>query len=185
MDGRPVRTDVRIKDIVGRRYGSAVVIAPAEYEPGRGAHWICRCDCGSEWVAHGGGLRRGTIQRCSACRGKRNIKTAQNHAAKLKLAKTADFLERYPGLSLQRKNNLWHKYKLTPDDYLALYSYQGGKCAITGREFPTLWGCAVDHCHETGRVRGLLEVAQNAGLGSFENSPAQLRRAAEYLERSA
>ncbi len=42
----------------------------------------------------------------------------------------------------------------------------------------------VDHCHTTGKVRGMLCSDCNTGLGKFKDGPALLRRAAEYLERA-
>ncbi|MFG2001358.1 endonuclease VII domain-containing protein [Spirillospora sp. NPDC048911] len=40
----------------------------------------------------------------------------------------------------------------------------------------------VDHCHETGAVRGLLCPECNTGMGQLRDDPATLRRAADYLE---
>lgn len=44
---------------------------------------------------------------------------------------------------------------------------------------------AVDHDHTTGKVRGLLCGACNTALGKMRDSPEQLRRAADYLERAS
>ena len=60
---------------------------------------------------------------------------------------------------------------------------QGGSCKICRRhesEFDR--ELCLDHCHVTGRVRGLLCNPCNRGLGSFRDIPAHLRAAADYLE---
>ena len=56
---------------------------------------------------------------------------------------------------------------------------QGGMCAICG----TAPAAHVDHDHETGAVRQLLCFNCNGGLGQFNNDPAALRAAADYVER--
>jgi len=43
----------------------------------------------------------------------------------------------------------------------------------------------VDHDHASNRVRGILCVHCNHGLGHFRDSPSALRRAAEYVERAS
>ncbi|WP_435853944.1 endonuclease VII domain-containing protein [Streptomyces sparsogenes] len=43
----------------------------------------------------------------------------------------------------------------------------------------------VDHCHEKGRVRGVLCFSCNAALGQFKDRPDVTRRAATYLEGNA
>ncbi|MFE5866619.1 endonuclease VII domain-containing protein [Streptomyces virginiae] len=55
---------------------------------------------------------------------------------------------------------------------------QGGLCCLCLRA-PAVH---VDHCHKTGRVRGVLCFNCNVGLGLLKESPDRIRRAAEYLE---
>lgn len=41
----------------------------------------------------------------------------------------------------------------------------------------------IDHCHNTGIIRGLLCTRCNQGIGCLRDSPDNLRKAIEYLER--
>lgn len=74
---------------------------------------------------------------------------------------------------------------LTVADYEAMVEAQEGCCALCGTDKP--WArsdkWAVDHDHETGKVRGLLCHACNKALGLFKDNPVVMRRAAEYVER--
>lgn len=64
-----------------------------------------------------------------------------------------------------------------------MLSAQGGTCAICKSPDPKGKGkFHVDHCHSTGRVRGLLCHACNLALGHMHDDPVRLREAALYLE---
>ena len=54
------------KDEVGNRYGYVEVL---EYcrAGGRGAMWVCRCDCGEVFEERGTQLRRGKVTSCGKC----------------------------------------------------------------------------------------------------------------------
>ena len=78
------------------------------------------------------------------------------------------------GVAYQRK----YKYGLSPKEYYALVARQGGACAICRKIKPL----CVDHCHLTGKVRGLLCRTCNSALGFWGDSPAVVRRALKYLE---
>jgi len=82
---------------------------------------------------------------------------------------------------MERARRLRRQYGIGPDDFDALLHAQGGVCAITGRPPADGGRLAVDHCHETGTVRGLLHPSPNTGLGMFQDDPAQLLAAAVYL----
>jgi len=65
---------------------------------------------------------------------------------------------------------------------------QGGVCAIcergerAERNGRTL-ALAVDHCHTTGKIRGVLCGNCNKALGKFEDNPDFLRNAIIYLAK--
>ncbi|MFE7805584.1 endonuclease VII domain-containing protein [Streptomyces sp. NPDC057430] len=73
------------------------------------------------------------------------------------------------------------KYGLSPTELDAMIKEQVGVCCIC------LAAPAehVDHCHETGRVRGVLCFSCNAALGQFKDRPDAMRRAAAYVEGHA
>lgn len=74
-------------------------------------------------------------------------------------------------------------YGITLDEYNILLKSQGGVCAICGGTESSCDGrmLAVDHCHLTGRVRGILCSNCNRALGLFKDSPDTLRSAIKYL----
>lgn len=77
------------------------------------------------------------------------------------------------------------KYGLTLADYDAMLAAQGHCCAICKVDKPG-WlkrvNWCVDHCHTTGKVRGLLCCSCNAAIGHAKDSPSILRQAAAYLD---
>lgn len=72
------------------------------------------------------------------------------------------------------------RYGINFAHFVALYDAQDGCCAICKREI-TKEKCRIDHDHDTGKVRGLLCVSCNTGLGLFQDSPDVLSSAAGYL----
>jgi hypothetical protein len=82
-----------------------------------------------------------------------------------------------------RRKHLLSKYALTPEQYSAMATQQGNRCALCGTDSPAGNGVLhVDHCHATGVVRGLLCMECNTGIGKLQDSPALLRQAASYIE---
>lgn len=59
---------------------------------------------------------------------------------------------------------------------------QGGVCAICGGKDKN-FRLAVDHCHQTGKIRGLLCSACNKAIGGFKDSPMLLIKAMRYLHK--
>lgn len=75
-------------------------------------------------------------------------------------------------------------YGITLEQYEEMLNDQNGGCAICGktpeqenRRLP------IDHCHDTGRVRGVLCAKCNQALGMFNDNPDLLCNAAEYLSK--
>jgi len=83
---------------------------------------------------------------------------------------------------IHRKSGL-KKYGLTPEEYAVILDNQDGLCAICNSSpKESLHGVlAVDHCHKSGKMRGLLCNQCNLGLGCFDDSYIHLQNALEYL----
>lgn len=99
----------------------------------------------------------------------------------------ADYYKQYrkakPSVSAKasRRLRLKKAYGLTEADYARMFEAQGGKCALCG-DPPSKKALAVDHDHTTNRNRDLLCHKCNPALGSLNDDPALLRKAADYIE---
>ncbi len=94
-----------------------------------------------------------------------------------------------------QKNSTWtdthlrRRYGITEEQYREMCERQGHVCAICGEK--NKHSCTkkvdydlyVDHCHETGQVRGLLCNHCNRGMGLFKDSIANLENAITYLKQ--
>lgn len=69
-------------------------------------------------------------------------------------------------------------------EYSNLEKAQGGLCGICRQPCPTGRRLAVDHCHQTGFIRGLLCVRCNTALGGFKEDASLLARAIGYLHKA-
>jgi len=77
-----------------------------------------------------------------------------------------------------RGDHLKRQYGITEAERDELIASQGGVCCIC----LSAPAAHVDHCHKTGRVRGVPCFSCNAALGQFKDRPDAIRRAAAYVE---
>ena len=81
-----------------------------------------------------------------------------------------------------KNNEMQRKYGISYEEYSLRRNNQDGKCLICGKtEKENGIDLAVDHCHATGTVRGLLCVPCNRGLGMFKDNSDLLLKAFRYL----
>lgn len=83
----------------------------------------------------------------------------------------------------------YKQYGITASDYFDMLKAQDNKCASCGdsetaRKNDVLIPLAIDHCHSTGKVRGLLCLGCNTGLGNFKDSTERMLRGIQYLRAS-
>lgn len=84
-----------------------------------------------------------------------------------------------------RSNQLRSLYGISAEEYDRMLAAQRGVCAICAGPCTTGRRLAVDHCHRTGIVRGLLCAMCNTAIGKMRDDPDLLRAAALYLEKHA
>ena len=121
------------------------------------------------------GRRTGGLQaRCKPCKAAaaKQWRGANKHKA----------AERYwSNPAGERERHLVRKYGVTLERYREMLEQQGGACAICRKTQQRAFD--VDHCHTTGRVRGLLCTNCNRMIGHAADDADRLRAAAAYLER--
>lgn len=89
--------------------------------------------------------------------------------------------ERENRLSRWRGDSLKYKYGITVEQKDALVEQQGGCCAICLNFFESTKDTQVDHCHQTGAVRGILCSRCNTAVGLFKDDALRLQKAIRYL----
>lgn len=136
----------------------------------------------SEFNTHSG-TGNGLQTYCKPCHYERyKVWRAANRGklCELQQAYKARQGDRFKDLILQRA------YGLDVGEYDRLFAAQGGRCAICGDTDSRgqKGRFKVDHCHSTGKIRGLLCNWCNLGLGKFKDSPDLLNKALVYLAES-
>ena len=77
------------------------------------------------------------------------------------------------------------KHGTTLEERIRLFALQAGKCGICEKDLvgPVDKQTNVDHDHATGKVRGLLCMNCNTGIGNLRDSVELLQRAISYLTK--
>jgi len=108
-----------------------------------------------------------------------------------KLSKQAQKLRDDPEFLAKHRmrTRRWHlkkHYGITLEQFDGMLKEQNNCCAICGST--SIQGIqktrmVVDHCHKTGKTRGLLCDLCNTALGKFKDSHETLTKAIEYLKK--
>ena len=90
------------------------------------------------------------------------------------------------------KESKWKEFGITATKYVEMLTAQGGNCLICEKPEKITNGnsgktrdLAIDHCHTTLKVRGLLCSHCNTSIGLMCDDPSILRKAADYLEKAS
>lgn len=148
--------------------------------------------------------------RCSKCKEIKPIEKFNAHMIKIKYpycrdCRIAVTKDHHAKEESKQKHREWYNTKYVPvernlryiktygitlDQYNEMSVQQDHKCKICKKPETAKsslrkdgsYNLAVDHCHKTGKVRGLLCQKCNGGLGQFHDSIQNLYSAIEYLK---
>lgn len=116
--------------------------------------------------------KNNTINECRRCNSERAI------------------IWRLNNFETQKNKNLEKSFGISLDEYREILESQRGVCKICGKpetemRLGKVKELAVDHCHETGFIRGLLCAKCNCGIGNFKENIDSLKNAITYLEENS
>lgn len=116
--------------------------------------------------------------RCKPCATNASREWVKNNPERARRTKEI-YRQRYAGSKINGYR-LKYRYGITLEEHKKMFQAQGGKCAICEEIFDKT--PHVDHCHATGKVRGLLCDLCNRGVGYFTDSAVKLMAASKYIE---
>jgi DNA-directed RNA polymerase subunit M/transcription elongation factor TFIIS len=143
----------------------------------------------------------GLNDKCKACQAKYSKEYRDSHKELLRESKKRsyeknktrildDYRKRRAGAGYaerDRERHILKTYGLSMLQVEELLLTQEGKCPICLCTLSTEQGSRdilhIDHDHKTGKIRGLLCYACNAGLGQFKDSSSSMRRVANRLRK--
>lgn len=121
------------------------------------------------------GSRDGHSYRCKDCDNSARQKWTERNPERARLSARSRYLKCTYGLTLKEYNNI-----------LKSQGYRCGICRSNTNEREGFNGTSfsVDHCHDSGKVRGLLCNQCNRGLGMLGDTVGDLKKALKYLEKT-
>lgn len=86
---------------------------------------------------------------------------------------------------MHNRRNTWKRNGIDPDKAEAYFLAHHGQCDLCGKDTESNGkALAVDHCHETGEIRGMLCSNCNRGIGLLKDDYQLLLKAANYVKRN-
>jgi len=116
--------------------------------------------------------KSGLQQWCKSCRKTQNPELRREYHRKRYHDQKTDYLQWMYG----------RRYGITLEQYNQMLENQNNVCKICKQSCSSGRRLAVDHCHTTGKIRGLLCGNCNKALGCFKDDPELIRKAIKYLQ---
>ena len=133
----------------------------------------------------------GYTYSCKDCRNKKYNQWAKNNKDKVREKnsknheKRKSYYQSEEGVKSSRKAHLKRMFGITLEEYDKKLNEQNGVCEICSEPEKSIRNnfLAVDHSHETGKIRGLLCTNCNRALGLFKDNIELLEKAIKYLKK--
>lgn len=126
-------------------------------------------------------VKDGKQARCKICHKKITETYRKNNPDIYRKAS----LKHWNALNNYKKQERWIKrYGINAQDYKQMFDKQNGVCKICKQSCVSRRFLSVDHCHKTGKVRGLLCVKCNTALGMLNDNIEYFTAAIKYLKNS-
>lgn len=124
--------------------------------------------------------------RCKICMRASCVASNKKHIERVRATDNAHYKKtRRRHSDLRRISN----FGISPQEYNLMLQKQNNKCAICGQHEKVFLSktneikpLSIDHCHVSGKNRGLLCSKCNIGLGNFQDNINFLVKAIEYLK---
>ena len=179
---------------IGEKYGKLTVDSnPFYVKYGNGkkkqrAFFVCECETRKEMNCQR--VKSGDTTTCSVHCGSKGtqLKNGKKVCGKCGQKKTENDFYKTPRykdglenhcIECDRNKDLERRYGITTQHYQIMLTKQNHVCALCGKKGKKR--LAVDHCHATGKVRGLLCHKCNTAIGILNEDVSLLRRAIDYL----
>lgn len=159
-------------------------------------HKKCK-DCGQrkrlDQFSRDYSMRDGHRNDCKVCRGRKDAERARQRYREdddyraRRLAMRQDYYDRNSQVCMEKAHDAIckKKYGITFTEAVRRFGDRCNLCGLTAEEvgLGRVKRLHIDHCHATGKVRGLLCIKCNTGLGCFNDDLDLLRAAGRYLRR--
>ena len=182
-------------NLTGKRFGNLVVIKQGVGKKNSNAVWVCKCDCGNELSVVGTQLIN--QKYCIKCKpgainGEKKYNDKEKYCPKCKDWKPLESFPKkknsasgrdsycYPCFKEYRRKWVRNKfYGITDEEFNKAFEEQNGSCALCGRYNKLV----IDHCHKTGKFRGLICSLCNSIIGRVDDSIELLQKAILYINK--
>lgn len=177
--GTPVESPKKrgkINNIAGMRFGKLLVVEEAGRKFG-GVLWKCRCDCGKEVLARASSLMCGDKKSC-------NGKGECHHAWKggyKNIGTIAWACKRLNSLKIQSKVWGYAEPIFDHERVIRMWKESDSCCSCCGERTSQL---SLDHCHQSGIIRGFICGNCNTALGFAKDCVYRLQKCIDYLEKA-